>query len=136
MFRRSSAHHIETGGAPGRTRTGTPLSRQRILSPQRLPISPPGQADKGNTLTNGPRQSYRSPAQSSLHCREAEKALINGSEARSGKPLSTRVRFSTVDQRLRGSGDGGGEEMGVCNWCGNAFPLTRSTRKYCTTRCK
>ena len=26
--------------------------------------------------------------------------------------------------------------MGVCNWCGNAFPLTRSTRKYCTTRCK
>ncbi|MEA2328248.1 MAG: hypothetical protein QOE68_3207 [Thermoanaerobaculia bacterium] len=26
--------------------------------------------------------------------------------------------------------------MGVCNWCGSAFPLTRSTRKYCTTRCK
>lgn len=26
--------------------------------------------------------------------------------------------------------------MGVCNWCGSAFPLTRSTRKYCTPRCK
>ena len=26
--------------------------------------------------------------------------------------------------------------MGVCNWCGNTFPLTRSTRKYCTPRCK
>ena len=31
------------GGASGRTRTGTPLSRQRILSPQRLPIPPPRQ---------------------------------------------------------------------------------------------
>src|SRR5512140_2091828 len=31
-------------GAPGRTRTGTPLARQRILSPQRLPIPPPGHA--------------------------------------------------------------------------------------------
>lgn len=27
-----------TDGAPGRTRTGTPLTRQRILSPQRLPF--------------------------------------------------------------------------------------------------
>ena len=26
--------------------------------------------------------------------------------------------------------------MGVCDWCGTSFPLTRSTRKYCTTRCK
>jgi len=26
--------------------------------------------------------------------------------------------------------------MGVCNWCGSSFPLTRSTRKYCTPRCK
>ena len=26
--------------------------------------------------------------------------------------------------------------MGVCNWCGTSFPLTRSTRKYCTPRCK
>ena len=30
----------------------------------------------------------------------------------------------------------GEAEMGVCNWCGTTFPLTRSTRKYCTTRCK
>ncbi len=26
--------------------------------------------------------------------------------------------------------------MGVCDWCGDSFPLTRSTRKYCTTRCR
>lgn len=26
--------------------------------------------------------------------------------------------------------------MGTCSHCGNRFPLTRSTRKYCTTRCK
>ena len=26
--------------------------------------------------------------------------------------------------------------MGVCIWCGTSFPLTRSTRKYCTPRCK
>jgi len=26
--------------------------------------------------------------------------------------------------------------MGVCHWCGSSFPLTRSTRKYCTARCK
>jgi len=26
--------------------------------------------------------------------------------------------------------------MGVCDWCGSGFPLTRSTRKYCTPRCK
>jgi hypothetical protein len=26
--------------------------------------------------------------------------------------------------------------MGTCDYCGNRFPLTRSTRKYCTTRCK
>ena len=31
-------------GAPGRTRTGTPLSGKRILSPLRLPIPPPGPA--------------------------------------------------------------------------------------------
>ena len=26
--------------------------------------------------------------------------------------------------------------MRTCDYCGNRFPLTRSTRKYCTTRCK
>jgi hypothetical protein len=26
--------------------------------------------------------------------------------------------------------------MGVCDWCGTQFPLTRATRKYCTTRCR
>jgi len=26
--------------------------------------------------------------------------------------------------------------MGTCDYCGNRFPLTRSTRKYCTPRCK
>ena len=26
--------------------------------------------------------------------------------------------------------------MGTCEYCGNRFPLTRSTRKYCTPRCK
>lgn len=26
--------------------------------------------------------------------------------------------------------------MGTCGYCGNRFPLTRSTRKYCTPRCK
>jgi hypothetical protein len=26
--------------------------------------------------------------------------------------------------------------MGTCDYCGNRFPLTRSTRKYCTARCK
>jgi hypothetical protein len=26
--------------------------------------------------------------------------------------------------------------MGTCDYCGNRFPLTRSTRKYCTSRCK
>jgi hypothetical protein len=26
--------------------------------------------------------------------------------------------------------------MGVCEYCGSRFPLTRSTRKYCTPRCK
>jgi hypothetical protein len=26
--------------------------------------------------------------------------------------------------------------MGICIWCGNRFPKTRVTRKYCTSRCK
>jgi len=26
--------------------------------------------------------------------------------------------------------------MGTCDYCGSEFPLTRSTRKYCTPRCK
>ena len=26
--------------------------------------------------------------------------------------------------------------MGTCDYCGNRFPLTRATRKYCTPRCK
>ena len=26
--------------------------------------------------------------------------------------------------------------MGTCDYCGSQFPLTRSTRKYCTPRCK
>jgi len=26
--------------------------------------------------------------------------------------------------------------MGTCSYCGSRFPLTRSTRKYCTPRCK
>ncbi|HEY6224093.1 MAG TPA: hypothetical protein VIW26_09925 [Gemmatimonadales bacterium] len=26
--------------------------------------------------------------------------------------------------------------MGTCEYCGTRFPKTRSTRKYCTTRCK
>lgn len=26
--------------------------------------------------------------------------------------------------------------MGTCEYCGSRFPLTRSTRKYCTPRCK
>ena len=26
--------------------------------------------------------------------------------------------------------------MGTCDYCGGKFPLTRSTRKYCTPRCK
>ena len=26
--------------------------------------------------------------------------------------------------------------MGICTWCGTAFPKTRATRKYCTPRCK
>ena len=26
--------------------------------------------------------------------------------------------------------------MGTCSYCGSRFPLTRSTRKYCTARCK
>ena len=26
--------------------------------------------------------------------------------------------------------------MGTCEYCGGHFPLTRSTRKYCTPRCK
>jgi hypothetical protein len=26
--------------------------------------------------------------------------------------------------------------MGTCEYCGTRFPLTRSTRKYCTSRCK
>ena len=26
--------------------------------------------------------------------------------------------------------------MGTCNHCGSQYPLTRSTRKYCTARCK
>ena len=26
--------------------------------------------------------------------------------------------------------------MGTCDYCGSKFPLTRSTRKYCTPRCK
>jgi hypothetical protein len=26
--------------------------------------------------------------------------------------------------------------MGTCDYCGTQFPLTRSTRKYCTPRCK
>ena len=26
--------------------------------------------------------------------------------------------------------------MGTCSYCGTRFPLTRSTRKYCTPRCR
>jgi hypothetical protein len=26
--------------------------------------------------------------------------------------------------------------MGICSYCGTAFPKTRATRKYCTSRCK
>ncbi len=26
--------------------------------------------------------------------------------------------------------------MGTCLYCGNGFPKTRATRKYCTPRCK
>jgi hypothetical protein len=26
--------------------------------------------------------------------------------------------------------------MGICTYCGGLFPKTRSTRKYCTPRCK
>jgi len=26
--------------------------------------------------------------------------------------------------------------MGTCEYCGTGFPKTRSTRKYCTPRCK
>ena len=26
--------------------------------------------------------------------------------------------------------------MGTCDYCGSRFPLTRTTRKYCTPRCK
>ncbi len=26
--------------------------------------------------------------------------------------------------------------MGTCSYCGTLFPKTRSTRKYCTPRCK
>ncbi len=26
--------------------------------------------------------------------------------------------------------------MGTCSYCGSLFPKTRSTRKYCTPRCK
>ena len=26
--------------------------------------------------------------------------------------------------------------MGTCDYCGIGFPLTRATRKYCTSRCK
>lgn len=26
--------------------------------------------------------------------------------------------------------------MGICSYCGGEFPKTRSTRKYCTPRCK
>jgi hypothetical protein len=26
--------------------------------------------------------------------------------------------------------------MGTCSFCGTHFPLTRSTRKYCTPRCR
>src|ERR1043166_9261344 len=81
-------------GAPGRSRTGTPLSRQRILSPQRLPISPPGQGDNGNTLTNAAGGVTFPVAQSSLHRCEAGKALINGSEPRSDRPLSIPRRIS------------------------------------------
>jgi hypothetical protein len=103
----------------------------------RLPISPPGQADNGNTLTNA-RGGVTVPVHK-VRCTAAKvlKALINGSEASSREPaLGPASDFSAVDQRLRSGGEGGGEEMGVCNWCGSAFPLTRSTRKYCTTRCK
>lgn len=36
--------------AQGRNRTGTPFSQERILSPQRLPIPPPGRHLKNNYL--------------------------------------------------------------------------------------
>jgi hypothetical protein len=26
--------------------------------------------------------------------------------------------------------------MGICSWCGESFPRTRVTRKYCTSRCR
>jgi hypothetical protein len=31
---------------------------------------------------------------------------------------------------------GGRNVMGTCEYCGMRFPKTRSTRKYCTPRCK
>src|SRR5437016_3183687 len=107
MFRRTSAHHIETGGAPGRTRTGTTVSGLRILSPMRLPVSPPGQADNGNTLTN--ERGGVTVRVHKVRCTAAKvrNALINGSEARSREPaLDPASDFSGVDQRLRSSGEG------------------------------
>src|SRR6476646_6232798 len=81
-------------GAPGRTRTGTPLSRQRILSPQHRPISTPGQADNGNTLTNA-RGGVTVPVHK-VRCTAAKVliALINGSEASSREPALDPRRIS------------------------------------------
>jgi hypothetical protein len=45
---------------------------------------------------------------------------------------SASSRNGGVDQRISGV-EG---EMGTCSYCGTTFPKTRSTRKYCTNRCK
>ena len=45
-------------GAQGRTRTGTDFKVRRILSPVRLPVSPPG---RGYKNLNGDPQAIRTP---------------------------------------------------------------------------
>jgi hypothetical protein len=61
-------------------------------------------------------------------------ALINGS--RSVALNSVLGTLSDVDLLINGRSAGEEGQMGICTYCGTLFPKTRSTRKYCTPRCK
>ena len=48
-------HRRHATGARGRNRTVTPLSGPGILSPVRLPVSPPGRVENADIYCNTPR---------------------------------------------------------------------------------
>ena len=71
-------NYTRKNGAQGRNRTGTDFKVRRILSPVRLPVSPPG---RGYKNLNGDPQAIRTPdplIKSQMLYQLSQRVIING----------------------------------------------------------